>query len=141
MATRSRIGIENPDGTVTSVYCNWDGYPEYNGRILVEYYNTEDRARRLVELGAISTLRPVLAPSGEESHSFDKPIRDVTVAYHRDRGEEFSQQQHKSVAQYFNGDIQEYGYLFTQKGEWLVKSRYTNDGPVRVIEKLDELDE
>lgn len=138
MATRSRIGIENPDGTVTSVYCHWDGYPEYNGRILVEYYNTEDRARRLVELGAISTLRSRPEPRGEECHSFDTPIRDVTVAYHRDRGEEFSQQQHTSVEQYFKGDIEEYGYLFTQEGEWLVKSGYETDDPVRVSEKLDE---
>ena len=28
MATRSRIAIELSDGTVKSVYCHWDGYPD-----------------------------------------------------------------------------------------------------------------
>ena len=27
MATRSRIAKQNPDGTIKSVYCHWDGYP------------------------------------------------------------------------------------------------------------------
>ncbi len=31
MATRSRIAIENQDGSVTSVYCHWDGHIETNG--------------------------------------------------------------------------------------------------------------
>ena len=38
MATRSRIAIEKENGTVESIYCHWDGYPENNGRILVENY-------------------------------------------------------------------------------------------------------
>jgi len=30
MATRSNIGIVNEDGSVTGIYCHWDGYPENN---------------------------------------------------------------------------------------------------------------
>jgi hypothetical protein len=30
MATRSRIAIENQDGTVTSIYCHFDGYIEWS---------------------------------------------------------------------------------------------------------------
>lgn len=29
MSTRSRIGIEMPDGKIKSIYCHWDG--ERNG--------------------------------------------------------------------------------------------------------------
>ena len=30
MATRSRIGIQLADQSILSVYCHWDGYPEFN---------------------------------------------------------------------------------------------------------------
>jgi hypothetical protein len=36
MATRSRIGIQLKDKSVLSVYCHWDGYPEWNGKKLKE---------------------------------------------------------------------------------------------------------
>jgi hypothetical protein len=29
MSTRSRIGIENQDGTTTSIYCHFDGYDRW----------------------------------------------------------------------------------------------------------------
>ncbi len=29
MATRSNIGIVNDNGSVTGIYCHWDGYPEH----------------------------------------------------------------------------------------------------------------
>ena len=56
MATRSRIGIENEDGTVSSVYCHWDGYPSGNGRTLVEYYSDREKVKELIALGSISTF-------------------------------------------------------------------------------------
>jgi hypothetical protein len=31
MATRSRIAIENQDGTVQSIYCHFDGYVRWCG--------------------------------------------------------------------------------------------------------------
>jgi len=34
MATRSRIAIENQDGTVTSIYCHFDGYLSGVGKLL-----------------------------------------------------------------------------------------------------------
>jgi hypothetical protein len=35
MGTRSRIGLEDPEtGTVRSIYCHWDGYPEGVGQRL-----------------------------------------------------------------------------------------------------------
>lgn len=138
MATRSRIGIENPDGSVTSVYCHWDGYPEYNGKMLIQHYNTEELAQKLIALGSISTLRPRIAPAVNETHSFDIPMEDITVAYYRDRGEPLRQQHHPSVRDYFNGDIEEYGYLFTQEGEWLVKAAYGFKMPVRVSDVIRE---
>jgi hypothetical protein len=56
MGTRSTIGVLNTDGSVTAVYCHWDGYPEHNGKILMENYITEEKVRELIDLGSISSL-------------------------------------------------------------------------------------
>ena len=119
MATRSRIGIQNENGSVTSIYCHWDGYPENNGEILVMHYKEREKVQKLIDLGSISILAPEIdAPEG---HTFENQVKGVTVAYHRDRGEPHQQNQHISPENFFVSDIEEYGYLFTLEGEWLVK--------------------
>ena len=119
MATRSRIGIQNEDGSVTSVYCHWDGYPENNGDILVVHYKEREKVQKLIGLGSLSSLAPEIdAPEG---HSYENPVPGVTVAYHRDRGEPMQMKQHISPENFFASDIEEYGYLYTLEGEWLVK--------------------
>jgi len=37
MATRSNIAIENQDGTVSAIYCHFDGYIDGVGEILYEH--------------------------------------------------------------------------------------------------------
>ena len=69
MATRSRIAIENEDGTVDSIYCHWDGYPSHNGKILKEHYSDRAKLKQLIELGSISSLGSKIEPTGE--HTFD----------------------------------------------------------------------
>ena len=124
MATRSRIGIENENGTVTSVYSHWDGYPEHNGKILVNHYKEREKVQKLIDLGSISILAPEIdAPEG---HSFEKPVDGVVVAYHRDRGESLQHASHKNKEYFFKSDIEEYGYLYTKEGQWLVKDGYTS---------------
>lgn len=87
MATRSFIGKRNDDGTITGVYCHWDGYPEWNGKMLVENYNTFWDVVKLINLGSISSLRERGAPPTGKYHTFDNPREGVTIAYTRDRGE------------------------------------------------------
>jgi len=123
MATRSRIAIELEDGSVESIYCHWDGYPEGTGRVLLDHYTLPEKVQDLINLGSISSLAPILESTGK--HSFDNPEPGVVVAYGRDRGEKgVDKIKHESVSDFFNGDIEEYGYLFTQEGEWLCKSAY-----------------
>ena len=124
MATRSRIGIQNEDGSVNSVYCHWDGYPENNGDILVVHYKEREKVQKLIGLGSLSSLAPEIdAPEG---HSYENPVPGVTVAYHRDRGEPMQMKQHISPENFFASDIEEYGYLYTLEGEWLVKAGYSS---------------
>ena len=107
MSTRSRIAIENQNGSVTSIYCHFDGYLSGVGKLLKEYYTTQPKVKALIELGDISSLD--MTPTSTE-------------AYHRDRGEDFNQSTDKDVETFFNGSIEQYGYLFTKDNRWLVST-------------------
>lgn len=121
MATRSRIAIERPDGSVRSIYCHNSGYPEYNGVILQEHYQDREKVERLIALGDISSLRERVEPTGP--HSFDRPEDGAVIAYHRDRGEKLRKAEyHTDRVDYFKGDIEEFGYLFTSENEWVYVS-------------------
>ena len=85
MATRSNIAIVNQDKSISSIYCHWDGYPEHNGKILLNHYTTTDIVNELLKLGNLSILAENVNPT--ESHTFDKPQDGVCVAYGRERGE------------------------------------------------------
>jgi hypothetical protein len=135
MATRSRIAIEKEDGKVESIYAHWDGYPEGNGVKLFEHYKDREKLQSLIDLGSISSLHPIVeAPEG---HSFEKPAKDVVVAYGRDRGEKnVGKKYHDSKEDFFNSDIEEWGYILTKEGDWEVKSSY---GETNGVEKLEEV--
>jgi hypothetical protein len=84
MATRSRIAIEDEKGTVRSVYSHWDGYPSHNGRILFEHFQNPEKVNNLIALGDLSSLAPEIELA--EGHTFENPVKGVTVFYGRDRG-------------------------------------------------------
>ena len=54
MGTRSRIGIQLQDNSVLSVYCHYDGYPEFNGRVLRDNFDTVEKVRNLIDGGDMS---------------------------------------------------------------------------------------
>ena len=128
MSTNSTIKLIRKDGTETSIYCHWDGYIEHNGVLLQRYYNTPEKIEDLLALGDISSLGSKLNPS-TNSHNFDNPERDVTVAYHRDRGEEFSQ----------SSGEQEFNYIFDErKGYWtVIRGAYDEDSEAVKLLSLD----
>ena len=107
MATRSRIAIENQDGTVDSVYCHFDGYLSGVGKTLFNHYDRE-KLEKLLELGDISVL-------GESTLD--------TIAYCRDRGEDLHFESFKDVEDLFENGFnssEEYVYCLTKSGIWLV---------------------
>jgi hypothetical protein len=108
MATRSRIGIENQDGTVSSIYCHFDGYESGVGATLKEYYTTREKVQSLIDLGDISSLNETI---------------EETVAYHRDRGERLNKARvDASIETFGKSDFEEYGRVFTLEGEWVTFS-------------------
>ena len=90
MSTRSFICKSLPNNTIVGVYCHYDGYPKGVGRTLANHYTTDERVEALLSLGSISQLHPRLVPDLGDTHTFEKPAKNVTVAYHRDRGEAMS---------------------------------------------------
>jgi hypothetical protein len=139
MATRSKIAIENADGTVSAIYCHWDGYPQHNGMMLAENYTNREKVQQLIDLGSISSLREYVFPEGE--HSFERPESATTIAYHRDRGEDLVIEQYSSVDEYLKGDLEEYGYLFTADDEWIwVDGDYSPSDRVKYSKKCSEIE-
>lgn len=122
MGTRSNIFIENLDSTFTGIYCQFDGYLDYNGVVLYQAYQTAEKLQKLIDLGDISSLGAETIPSplvekfgfdyqsnpeyqalskeeqerlqqeARKDNEQDLPI--YTTAYHRDRGEEELNQMH-----------------------------------------------
>jgi len=120
MATRSTIAIQNPDGTVTGVYCHWNGYIEYNGLMLLVNYKTESKIRNLIRYGDMSVLRSQWRIPAGKKHSFDQALPKVTIYYERDRGEDDCEPVHGDnwsdfIAKYGH----EFNYLFSN-GQWWV---------------------
>lgn len=116
MATRSRIGIQLADESILSVYCHWDGYPEFNGAKLVEHFNSHDAAAELIDGGDISALWT------------DETFRDASGAtksqecgplYFSERGEDCPPRLDADLCEYLLPDVgEEYHYLF-RNGEWV----------------------
>lgn len=129
MATRSTITLSTPEG-YDSIYCHWDGAPSHNGVVLFENYDTEEKVKELIALGSISSLNKYAKPEGGDKHSFCHPAKNITVAYHRDRGEGSS----PSIAKYDTLDQvysegEDYNYMF-EDGEWFLVTK--NDDKIKL---------
>tara|TARA_A100001015_G_scaffold211101_1_gene236659 strand:+ start:3207 stop:3659 length:453 start_codon:yes stop_codon:yes gene_type:complete len=134
MATRSNIAYKTPEGKIRSVYCHWDGYPEHNGEMLKRHYNSFDRAVALVELGSISALKPNLNAQ-TAGHSFETPADEITIAYHRDRGEELHISEYDDIPSWI-ADMEEYAYLYTDNG-WIVNDHGKEQGGFPVFDYVE----
>ena len=55
MSTNSLIGVTTEKG-IRCVYCHWDGYPEYVGALLKEFYTTSTTIFELMNMGDLSSL-------------------------------------------------------------------------------------
>ena len=147
MSTRSNIGIINDDRSVDVVYCHFDGYPSYNGALLLHHYGEEERVRRLVQLGDLSCLAPKLEPDPGQEHTFEHPVDGVVVAYGRDRGEKHTEARHyESVDAYLDHMHREFTgvehiYLFDPgSGNWLWSPCRNAPEPPPELHKLTEED-
>ena len=106
MATRARIGIENQDGSITSVYHHWDGYESWLGVKLNELYNTHESAATLILGGDMSVC----------CDDDGKP----NPQYYSQRGEDCPPRTDWDYTAYTDkNNGEEYHYIFTTDHEWI----------------------
>ena len=112
MGTRSRIGIELKDDSVLSVYCHWDGYPSFNGKVLREFYDTKEKVTQLINGGNISSLHTNVGWNNET-------LPETGPQYYTSRGESIDMNAprlDKDMEEFFT-DNEEYSYIF-RNGQW-----------------------
>ncbi len=142
MATRSTIAVQHEDGTVSQIYCHYDGYLSHNGQMLVEYHNSLLAAEFLISKGDLSVLAERVTPDRDRIHNVEVAQNGVCVYYGRDRGESGVEPRvFASVADYsLYANREEYNYLFIN-GEWVFQ-REVNDSVMHsVVESLETVTE
>lgn len=131
MSTRSLIGRANADGTITYIYCHYDGYPSGVGAMLATHWTDPAKVDALIELGDISVLGEVIGEKQEFDRMFlsdEERARTATwtLAYGRDRGEDgVAAETIRSVEAFWlqSGSGAQYKYLFKDGGWHLVAKR------------------
>jgi hypothetical protein len=114
------IGRLNDDGSITGIYCHFDGYLSYVGRILAEHYTDAAKVDALMALGDLSALGEEIG----EKHDFRNCPKGQCNAYGRDRGERNVDARTFETMRAFADDY-EYAYLFVD-GAWTVSAPYAS---------------
>ena len=151
MGTRSTIAIEFADGSVSQVYCHWEGYLENNGQLLAEHYMDPFKVRELVDLGSLSVLgaeigvkRPFdnLSKYGSAEYlEFRAKWDGQCLFYARDRGEDVDINRYMNVDEYFDlCQQEEYNYILRNvagKATWFVRFNDTDGVWVTMAEAFE----
>ena len=133
MGTRSRIGIQFSDNSVLSVYCHWDGYPSFNGKVLRDFYNTKEKASELINGGNISSLHTNVGWNNEtlpESGPLHYTARGESLESNAPRLDD-------SIFEFIKdkNNNEEYAYIWSLNNEWkCVKMNQFNDNDPEFVE-------
>ena len=116
MGTRSRVGVMH--GTVCkSVYCHYDGYLDYTGRILLAHYD--------------STAANALIARGDNS-GVKETLEDMN--FYSDRGEDNVSWQVAHTFDEFLEQVQGCGceyYYVMKDGVWYAGAVYATEGLIK----------
>ena len=129
MGTRSRIGIELSDSSILSVYCHYDGYPSFNGKVLREFYDTKEKASELINGGDMSCTWTNVGWKNEtlpESGSLHYTSRGESIDMNAPRLD-------KNVEEFFTNN-EEYSYIFTSAGWVCYDMNEFNDNDPEMVE-------
>ena len=86
--------------------CQYDGNPNYNGKVLLKYYNTQKRAVRLVnKVKHVSALMPTLKETKKYMDKYFKGMSPITE---------------KDVYNNWKGCLQNYIYVYRLNEGWRV---------------------
>ena len=93
----------------------------FNGAILAEHYDKQEKVESLIQLGDLYFLRSKLEPNPDLPHNHSTPQPNVTIAYNRDEGWSDCEAVHKTLDELNDpGEIGiEFTYIFTFEGRWI----------------------
>jgi len=117
MSTRSEIAVENPDNSISSIYCHGDGYLEHNGVILNKHYASYGEALSIIEQNDCSSLGETI----EESRFYNTWRGEDTESKKFDNEYHF-------MEEFGNNIFAEYIYLF-KDDNWYVSELKFIDNP------------
>jgi len=135
MSTHASIAVEHEDGTISAVYCHFDGYLSGVGKDLVAHFNSLKAAEELIKKGDLSGTN---SSEGKPKYYTDdgEDFEDVKPRFYQNLGEYL-----KKIGDDICG---EYDYLFTD-GEWKVLSnsrvRLKNTSKLIPVKNAEEVDE
>ena len=121
MGTRSRIGIQLSDDSILSVYCHYDGYPSFNGKVLREFYDTKEKVSELINGGDMSCTWTNAGWTNET-------LPESGPLHYTSRGESIDMNAprlDKDMEEFFT-DNEEYSYVFTSAG-WVCYNMHQFD--------------
>ncbi len=116
MGTRSRVAVMHGD-VCKSVYCHYDGYLDYTGRILQKHYD--------------STLANALVARGDNS-GVKETVDEMN--FYSDRGEENVSWQVAHTFEEFLDQVHNCGaeyYYVMQNGVWYAGAVYATTGLIK----------
>ena len=134
MGTRSMIGKLEADGTVTAIYCHWDGYAEGVGHTLMKHYRDVAKIDALMALGDLSSLGAEIGETHPFSRydafmsdaiseeTYNELYGNMCLSYARDRGElETRSKTYANIDVYAENALRDFGgeflYLY-EDGFW-----------------------
>lgn len=138
MSTRCRIGIKNEDGTIRSIYCHFDGYPDGVGQTLLDSYMDVERINKLLDLGDISCLGSEPVSDSKYWDPFAAVTnQDYTLAY-KDRGEDCPAEISKDKEDYYVlAEGCDYVYIFyPENASWRVGQPFYGVGKEKWLSEV-----
>jgi hypothetical protein len=108
MGTRSAIAIKLPSNVIMAVYCHYDGYLSYNGKVLSENYNDRALIMELLSHGGMSALKEKYHECDFYNTIDDGPKLFNTV-------QEFTSYYEGSGCEYYY--LYDFGWTVSQDGE------------------------
>ena len=120
MSTHSRIGVQQNDGTIISIYCHFDGYIDGVGKTLCYEHHGFEKAMNLVLLGNCSSICGGLVAYRELDWAWD----DVKPKVHKaiDDFESYFESYFESVNYLFVDGVWKFWY----KPNWKIIEYYKN---------------
>jgi hypothetical protein len=127
MSTSSRLGVVNEDGSVTSVYCHWDGDPDCLGVSLESCYKNVQDIQKLMSRGDLSAIESNV---NWENEPHSGPL------YYADKGEDCPaiDSTYEKFLELCDDQGCDYFYLF-KGGQWVA---HYSDGEEIPRDEWDE---